>query len=664
MNKRTENILLIVLIIFIPIQALTSIIWKSATTDEPEHIAAGYYYWVTGDFWMGKENPPLVKLISAVPLLFFKSEHPGENRTVQQGGYLEYVDNFIHHNYLSAKKIIFISRIPAVLLTMIMAYFVFIWSRRLYGIKAGFLALFLTVFSPNILAHSRLAATDMGTAVFMFIAVYCFWRWLTSFKKKHMVAAGITLGLALAAKFTSVILLPSFLIIIAAYFIFQKPDAFKNKTGRFILQVIVILTLAVLTLVLCYGVFSADNYFTGFRKVSEIISRGHSSYLLGNYSETGWRHYFLIAFLVKTSVPVIVLLLICIITYIRKNNKKQAVNINNLCLIIPALLIFFVSSFSPKQIGLRYVLLIYPFLFVFLGKSACVKNKYKAVIISVLCGWYVFSSVRVFPHYLSYFNELAGGPDNGYKYLLDSNIDWGQDLNGLKKYLDEKEADNLILSYCGTGNPLNWGIKYQDLMSPLGLTQPTQHINQIMANGGKEYLAVSLNNMHSLLYNDKTVFNWLKSYSPVKIIGHTIYVYDITNDYNSYYNIGILYYKVLNHIKKAFVEENTHVDALSANILNKLIAAFDKTKKINPEFIDVYNYLGVIYAENGMNNESIREFEKIIEIAPENKIVYKNLGLVYKKMGNKKKAVDYWKKYIQKYPEAPDVKIIKQEIEY
>jgi hypothetical protein len=126
------------------------------------------------------------------------------------------------------------------------------------------------------------------------------------------------------------------------------------------------------------------------------------------------------------------------------------------------------SVYTQVNIGLRYVLPAFPLLMVLAGSTSLLWKKRKVLrgILAIsLMLWYAGESLSIYPHYLSYFNQIAGGPKNGYRFLVDSNLDWGQGLKGLKKYMDENGISKIKLSYFGTADPEQYGISYQALPS-------------------------------------------------------------------------------------------------------------------------------------------------------------------------------------------------------
>ena len=136
--------------------------------------------------------------------------------------------------------------------------------------------------------------------------------------------------------------------------------------------------------------------------------------------------------------------------------------------------------------------------------------------------WYPVASLSIWPDYLAYFNEFAGGADNGYRYLVDSNLDWRQDLKGLKRFMDSRGIDRIYLSYFGTDSPTRYGIQY-DWLPSYELKNPNPQTTIDLKR--KRYLAISVTNLQGVYMEPNTMFRWLDRYTPVAKIGHSIFVY-------------------------------------------------------------------------------------------------------------------------------------------
>ena len=142
-----------------------------------------------------------------------------------------------------------------------------------------------------------------------------------------------------------------------------------------------------------------------------------------------FRSYYLVHILIKTPIAIFILIILGLL-YFRRINLSELY-----MLIFMFIILFNLTFFSKLAIGYRHILSIYPLLYLFssrIMKEGIPKNKIAQIIIIVSAIWYVASSLLVFPHHLAYFNELIGGPKNGYKYTIDSNLDWEQDLDLVK----------------------------------------------------------------------------------------------------------------------------------------------------------------------------------------------------------------------------------------
>jgi len=193
--------------------------------------------------------------------------------------------------------------------------------------------------------------------------------------------------------------------------------------------------------------------------------------------------------------------------------------------LLPAAVIFCFFSLNNRAIGLRYILPIYPFLFVFAAGTAqfLLSKKITAGVLAAAMAWYVGASCHIHPHYLAYFNELAGGPDNGYKYLVDSNLDWGQDLKGLKKFMQERGISRISLSYFGSDSPDRYGIAY-DWLPSFYLRDPDPKHPPATLKG---WVAISATNLEGVYFVNRDIFARFRNLQPVAKIGYSIFVYDL-----------------------------------------------------------------------------------------------------------------------------------------
>lgn len=503
---------------------LLSTINKSAVWDEPRHFYTGLRYLLNTPLPGGvlsSLSPPL-EAINILPSLL--------------------IARFLKINFIKDINYfydyIFCSRIVTAIYSLILGLFVYRWSRQLYAKNAGLFALTLYTFCPNILAHAGVMTTDLAFSCFSFIWFYYFWRSQDSHSYRDIFLSALFFSLALISKFNFLMFIPIYLFM---GFLLWLASGSQRKIflRRFILSSLIVFLIGLFILNASYrfSFVRLQEIFRYFPRLSrlgipgniilsipygylneikcvlkETLYTGHPAFLMGRYSQKGWPYYYLIAFLIKTPIPVIIFLIIAIYTKIK--NSLPEFKTREYFLWVPAVSIFVLASLQHSHIGIRHILPVYPFMFVFISRIinlSYLKNKIFRGFSIVLLTWLIISCAWVFPHYLAYFNELIAGPGQGYKYLVDSNLDWGQDLAGLKKYMDKNKVRKIKLSYFGFVKPEYYGIDYQDLPQV-----PTEGL-----------VAISATNLQGAYFDDHTRYHWLKKYRPKAKIGYSIFVYDI-----------------------------------------------------------------------------------------------------------------------------------------
>jgi hypothetical protein len=275
---------------------------------------------------------------------------------------------------------------------------------------------------------------------------------------------------------------------------------------------LIIFIMAIFLLQLGY-MFHLEYYIKGAIHQWAYADKGHPTFLMGMYSSQGWWFYYLVAFAIKTPLPLLIFLFLSFVFYKKNPNRNL---LDQAFVIIPIMVYFLFFSTKLLCIGLRYILPIYPFLFMQASMVTGFRFKNKKIlsrlIIVALCFWYIKSSLEIYPHYLAYFNEIVGGADNGYKYLVDSNLDWGQDLKGLGLYMKEKKIDRVHLSYFGAADPRYYGIQY-DWMPSYYL--PSDYLGENMKVRRFKIpksgiVAISATNLQNVYFSDKKFYDWLK----------------------------------------------------------------------------------------------------------------------------------------------------------
>jgi hypothetical protein len=560
---------LIFLLLFFIIRELNVSIRKSITCDETVHIPAGYFYVKKGDFFINFEHPPFSKTLSGFFLSFTEVFFPEDLYRNLRMNEWNLGMAFFYLNRENVDKIVLLSRLPMILFGILLGFFIYLWTGDLYGKIAGIFNLFLFTFCPNFLAHSCLVTTDVPFTLFFIMTLYFLWKFLEKDEIRYLIFCGISFGLSLSTKFTGIILMPFILI---SLLIPEKKFIKKEYFKCFILYLFL---LPAFILFLTYRFYGIGNFALGLKRIIfETTERGHFSYLNGKFSQNGWRYYFIFAFLYKTPIPLIILILLSIFIKPKIEKKERFI-------ILPCIIYFIFSSLSKKQIGIRYILPFYALLYVYCGRLLIYSEKLKLkkltkkIIFIILIFWYLFESIKIHPHYIAYFNQIAGGPDNGWKHLIDSNIDWGQDLKELKEYLQKEGNPELLLNYFGAIFPETYGLVYEPFLYPFfiyNVPEKNYHFNSPFPE--KEYLAISVNHLAGLPYEDTEIFNWLKEIKPKAKIGYSIFVYDITKDIEIREKIKKLFEKY--GFKKQAERQKNIIEKLKGH-LNEKNLSYKKT---------------------------------------------------------------------------------------
>jgi dolichyl-phosphate-mannose-protein mannosyltransferase len=542
LDARTKAALLggIGLLFLFVAQGIVFIRANAQTVDEALHLAAGYSYLTEKDFRLEPQNPPLLKEVLALPFLLRHglSFRPDPRHWRKADGY-SIGQDLLYKSTLPAERILRSARLPNLLLGTILVAAIGWWAYRLWGRMAAMLAMALASLEPNLVAHSSLITTDIGVTLFIFLDIYLFWEYVSQPRWVLLVAAGIGIGLALLTKFSAVLIIPILTLIVALCLRTARPPyvLLPIKQNQIdpphkLLQAITVLSLllliALLTIPSGYFFQGFQPWLSGFYEFLRLSQEGLPAFFFGTYSAHGWWSYFPAAFLIKT--PLGSLGLIAASLVLSSSGSPLGYR-QFLFLLLPVILIFLAMSQANTNIGLRHVLPIYPFLFVLASRTATLRFRRPLVallLIGLPLTWTAISALRIAPHQLAYFNELVGGPEEGYRYLSDSNLDWGQDLKALKAYIDKEKLPIIYLSYFGTAPPSYYRIRYQDVASKGAVGPPPP--DKVPLDAPRKILAISAYNLQDVSNADAPLFRWLRTRQPIAKIGYSIFVYDLSRD--------------------------------------------------------------------------------------------------------------------------------------
>ena len=523
---------------------------ETQTWDEGIHLSAGYAYLTRSDFRWNQEHPPLVKLLSALPLLFFHPELPVNTAGWRKLDETQMGIDFLYHNRASADSLLFAGRIVIMLLSISFLAVVAWLVRRRFGPSAALLTVTLCAFDPNLMAHARYVTTDFPVTVFYFAAALLWVAYLLSGRVRDLLVAALAFALALVTKFSALLLLPALAILYVIRW-FQRPSEFplrRAATAGAILAGMSLLTVAVVywpeTLrcmrtavpplaasvkrgnLIGEALYRAGRWFhlpehaflAGLGKVAQHNQGGHASYLLGMRSDKGWWYYFPIVFSVKSTMAALAATIILVGAGLRAVRRPRAVRFVWLGLLVPPAIYFVFSMTSAINIGMRHILPVYPFLYLTLAVLLTRANGWRwAGVASVaLATLQIAECASIFPDYLAFFNAISGGPGNGPHYLVDSNIDWGQDVKKLREWLRAHGTDTARIWYFGNAQMDDYGIRADGFPDPLD----EKGWNQI------DGYAVSSVTVLEGVYVPLNQVAPLRLRDPIAKIGWSMYVYD------------------------------------------------------------------------------------------------------------------------------------------
>jgi hypothetical protein len=506
----------------------------SGVMDEPPNLVAGHYLWKTGRYNIDREHPPLARLIEALPLLALPIETAKPRPDGTMPPYWPLSVQFVYENTLPATEILMPARLMVMGLSLTLGIFLWWWGNRLFGPPAGVIALLAFAFNPLILAHGHLATTDLAIALAFPLALFCLFQYVGRPTLATAAMAGIGLGIALATKGSALLLLPVYLFILALTWR-QKPPT----RGLFLKHgsLCLLAALAVLTTVY-WGDLAA--FFAAVKEVLFHSAAGHENYLLGRRSVSGSPAYFLVAFVLKSPIPFLILLATGALL-LRSSPHRQVVS---LWLVFPAVLFFVVASLSDLQIGLRHLMPLFPLLFLIVGESGARLWRQGGLaprlLLGVLAAWMILEAARTHPHHIAYFNQLIGDPDTAIDYLADSNLDWGQELRHLDEFLSAEGIGGVYLSYFGNADPEAYGIRYLPVYYESSRPRrgdPTLDLRR----EPRALLAVSATHIQGVYRPTPEAFAWLAEREPTAILGHSMFLYDLTTDVNAHQRLAALF---------------------------------------------------------------------------------------------------------------------------
>lgn len=555
---------LVALVLVVHACLLTWSAWIHAPlVDEPAHLSAGLSHWKKFSFDLYRVNPPLIRMIAAFPILFVPHHEDWSSYSDDLYRRAEFSvgNDFIHANSDQYRFLLFLARCFCIPLSVLGGYICYRFGIELFGPLSGLFALLLWCFLPMILAFGYVIMPDVGSAALGILAFYVFYVWLRSPDWSRCYFAGIALGVAQLTKFTLLTFYPIIIGLWGLYAFTMRTTITRKICFLQSRQLATLLLISVIVINLGYGFegtliplkdfefvsramcgdtkwnhetgFTSTgnrfretflgyipvpvpaNYLMGIDVQKKDFEIGQDSYFFGKWSKEGWYSYYLIGLLIKEPLGFWILFALACILAVQSGGYRTSTCVEVL-LIVPVLIILLlISSQTKLNHHLRYAIPILPFLFIFTSRLGKYREKrfWVPVLSFLLIAWFILSSLCYYPHSQAYFNVLIGRPENAPKYLLGSNIDWGQDLFLLQKWCQEHpEVSSIRVADSGS-----YPLKLTDIpssgMPPANAPEPG-------------WYAVSVN----YIYDRNGQYRYFLNFVPVATAGYSIYIYHITLD--------------------------------------------------------------------------------------------------------------------------------------
>ncbi len=562
--------------------------------DEVSRIAAGVSHWQLNSFSLCRVNPPLVDMMAALPVVA-SAPATDYSRLRDRVGYRDDLGvgcDFARANGARYFQLVRSARLPGMCWTIAASWFIYAWSRRLYGEWGGVFSVGIWCLDPNVITWSQFVTSDVATSATICATIYFFVRYLDGPSWPLCLATGVSLGVAQLTKFTALILLA----LLPALWLVHPPPR-RRVAVELLRSFIVPPLIALFVINLGYGFHGSFRPLSQFEFVSTQLSgaRGESgderggelagrsgnvfrgtplagvrvpvpadyllgldvqrrdfdnrldSYMAGIWKVGGWPHYYLYALAVKE--PIGTIILACWAAWLAASDSirvglRRAEMVPWLAVVVIAAVVSLHTGFSHH---LRYILPVFPFVAVSTGRLLMPRCRGSSSLpIAFAWGlliWALGSTISVFPHTMSYFNEVAGGPRSGPEHLLNSNIDWGQDLTYLKDWLERHpEARPLGLAYYGFVDPETVGIDY--VLPPPSWPEGKEFLADYSELFGPKpgYYAVSVNILGGtkcFAYDGRgslkpigrrDFFGYFRSFKPIAMAGYSIYIYHLGDE--------------------------------------------------------------------------------------------------------------------------------------
>ena len=518
--------------------AVDSLRRKSVTYDEVSHLPAGLAHAASGEMRLNRQHPPLVKLLAGLAAGTAGPDLPLDGEDYREGREWAFGREVLFGGGNDSGELLFRGRLPTVALSLVGGLAVFAWSRRRWGAGGGLLSLGLWAFSPTVLAHGRLVTMDVPVAALSTLALYLWWRAVRAPGAGLRLACGAVLGLALATKFSALVLPPAMVLSELA-----AGGVRGGWRGRLAGWATVFGAAAVVVQGFYLGAGGLAGYARGARLLYADLPADYPFYLAGRFRRGRFPLYFPVAFAVKSTLAELAAGVGAVAAAALRRRR------DDLFIWLPAACWFAASMIGASNQGVRYLLPVYPLLFVAAGglvpalaglaarlrsapavaesepgergameSTPAPRRPWAGPALAVLLVTAQAAEAAVHhPDYIPYFNPLAGGTAAGPRWLDDSNLDWGQDVGRLPGWLRERGIGRVRMAWFGPTDPDYYGV----LREPFPLADWREGPRPGAYVVSAHVLVRGLLDARERGWRS----DWLDRYRPAGVLGGSLYLY-------------------------------------------------------------------------------------------------------------------------------------------
>jgi len=513
------------------------------TFDEAVHLTAGHSYWTTGQFRMNVEDPPVPKLLWALPgVLAERDRFQPDPLAWERNDQWRMGNDFLFGEAGRMERLLAPARRMNMIFGVGVVLLVGWWGRRLWDSPlAGLIASQLAAFDPTLVAMSAILSTDAALTFFTFLSAYLIWEYAAKPSNWLMIAIGISIGLALGSKFSAVFALIGLAVGVFVYLLTGGSFGattinLRARLASALTPTVRITIMALITLAAGYFFVHFPEWGRGFKVQLTRAEHGDPHYFfLGDVRSTGTLWYFLVAIPLKLPIGSLVLFAMAVIVPRAPSPLaplppgERGTRMWPL-VVLPPLVFLTLITISGVNLGIRVALPVLPYIWLTVGRFIVVgQYRILRLIITAICLLSMTQAWAKYTHYpLSFFNDAVGGPEQAVKLLGDSNLDWGQGLPAIRNWMQREGVPHIYLGMHGEAPPEYFGIRHQRLPGYQILERPP--VDHVPANAPRHILMVSATHLQGIYLKPDERLDWLAGRQPIAILAASVWVYDITND--------------------------------------------------------------------------------------------------------------------------------------